>query len=165
MTTYTKVNMYVLGLSFFYHNSAACLLKDGEIVAACEEERLSRVKNDPGFPLRSVEFCLQRAGIGIEDVELVAFYEKPFLKLERTVISHIQNWPKAFFEFPKIFESALTKTTRIPQTIRKELGYRGDTVFVRHHEAHAASAFYTSPFSDSAIVTVDGVGEWDTTTI
>lgn len=157
--------MYVLGLSFFYHNSAACLLKDGKILAAAEEERFSRKKNDPAFPENAIEFCLKHAGISIEEIGSVVFYEKPFLKLERTVISHIRNWPRALFGFQKILESILSKTARIPQTIRKKTGYEGDILFVRHHESHAASSFYTSPFREAAIVTVDGVGENETTTV
>lgn len=157
--------MYVLGLSFFFHNSAACLLKDGEIVAAAEEERFSRIKNDPAFPTEAVEYCLSEAGITIADVSCVAFYEKPFLKLERIVISQIENWPRGLPDFPPIIESALSKSLRVRTEIEKKLGYSGDVAFVRHHEAHAASAFYASPFEAAAVVTVDGVGEWDTATV
>lgn len=152
-------------MSFFYHNSSACLLKDGEIIAAAEEERFSRVKNDASFPKEAVDFCLELAGVNIDEIDCVAFYEKPFLKMERTLVSHIRNWPKAIFSFPAILESSLLKTVRVPSVIRKETGYRGDVVFVKHHEAHAASAFFTSPFTESAIVTVDGAGEWDTTAV
>jgi carbamoyltransferase len=157
--------MYVLGLSFFYHNSAACLLRDGVIVAAAEEERFTRKKNDPAFPKNAVEFCLDHAGISIDEVEYVSFYEKPFLKLERMILSTIENWPKGILQFPGAMTSGIEKNSKISSVIRSETGFAGDILFVKHHEAHAASAFFTSGFAESVIVTVDGAGEWDTTTV
>lgn len=157
--------MYILGLSFFYHDSAACLLKDGKIVAAAQEERFSRIKHDADFPRQAIEFCLKSAGISIADVQQIAYYEKPYAKFERIIFSHFNSWPRTPRVFIDMLNSWLGKKLRVPRIIRQESGFKGEIVFCRHHDSHAASSFFTSPFSEAAIVTVDGVGEWTTTAI
>lgn len=157
--------MYILGLSFFYHDSAACLTKDGEVVAAAQEERFSRVKHDADFPRQSIQFCLDKAGIKIEDVKCIAYYEKPYTKFERIIFSHFLSWPWVAKIFHDTLNSWLEKKLRIPSVIRKELNYTNEIIYCRHHDSHAASSFFTSPFDDAAILTIDGVGEWTTTAI
>lgn len=157
--------MYILGLSFYYHDSSACLIKDGQIIAAAEEERFTRKKHDPAFPSLAISFCLKEAGIDINSVEYIVFYEKPFLKFERIIFSYFNNWPKGYITFCKMLNLWLTKKLRIKKTIRKELAYRGKVFFIKHHESHASSSFFSSPFKEASIVTMDGVGEWTTTTI
>ncbi|MBQ4821787.1 carbamoyltransferase N-terminal domain-containing protein [Aquimarina sp. MMG016] len=157
--------MYILGISAFYHDSACCLLKSGKIIAAAQEERFTRKKHDPSFPQRAVEFCLKEAGIDVSAISLVVFYEKPFLKFDRIINSIQANAPFAFDFFRKSIK-AWTKTKLwIPAIIKKELQYSGKILFSEHHESHAAATFFTSPFSESAIVTIDGVGEKTCTTI
>lgn len=156
--------MYILGISCYYHDAAAALLKDGVIVAAAEEERFTRKKHDNSFPLKAIHFCLQQAGITIHEVSYVGFYEKPFLKFERLLYQHLEVFPSSLKTFVSSLPSWLNEKLRIPKTIRKKLGYKGDVLFVEHHLAHAASTFLVSPFQKAAIVTVDGVGEWTTTT-
>lgn len=164
--TGTKAStMYILGLSFFYHDAAACLLKDGVIVAAAEEERFSRKKHDANFPERAIAFCLEEAGISINDVTYIVFYEKPFAAFERIIFTHFANWPRSFQQFRKALEIWFDKKLHIPRLIRTSLNYKNKIVFSNHHLSHAASAFFTSPFEDAAILTVDGVGEWATATI
>lgn len=157
--------MYILGLSFYYHDSAACLVKDGKIVAAAEEERFTRKKHDPAFPKEAISFCLAQENIDISDIDYVVFYEKPFLKFERILFSHFKSWPKGYLAFYRMLNLWLTKKLRIKKTIKKELDYKGKIFFVKHHESHAASSFFCSGFKEAAVVTVDGVGEWATTTI
>lgn len=158
---------YVLGISAFYHDSAACLVHDGEIVAAAEEERFSRIKHDARFPRAAVAYCLRAAGIEISDVDLVVFYEKPFLKFQRLFATYLEHAPHGYRQFR--FSAAHWIGQRLH--VRRELdrgldhGYRGRYAFTEHHEAHAASAFYPSPFDEAAIVTLDAVGEWSTTSI
>lgn len=155
--------MYILGISCYYHDSSACILRDGEIIAAADEERFSRKKHDNSFPNDAINFCLDYAGIGIEEVEYIAFYEKPLLKFDRLLEQHIANYPRSLKLFLKTTPSWLKDKLRIISKVKK-LGYKGSIHFVPHHHAHAASAFYTSDFDESAIYTVDGVGEWATTT-
>ncbi len=157
--------MYILGLSCFYHDAAACLVKDGEIIAAAQEERFTRQKHDAGFPGNAVAYCLEAAGISMDDVRYVVFYEKPFLKFERLIMTHLKNWPMGFGTFHEMLHAWLGQKLRIPQIIRKKLKYKGDILFTRHHQSHAAGAFFCSPFQEAAIVTVDAVGEWATTAI
>lgn len=157
--------MYILGLSFFYHDSAACLIKDGVIIAAAEEERFTRKKHDPFFPNKAISFCLKEAGITMQDIEYVVFYEKPILKFERILFSYLKAWPRGFLGFYKALPLWLGKKIHVKKIIRKELGFHGKILFVKHHDAHAASAFYCSPFERAAIVTMDGIGEWATTVI
>jgi carbamoyltransferase len=154
---------YVLGLSCFYHDSAAALLRDGEIVAACQEERLSRKKHDSGFPARAVKYVMKEAGIGPQDLDAVGFYDKPLLKFERMLSTYIATFPRSFNSFRTAIPLWLHEKLWVPSLIRKELRpYKGPILFAEHHMSHAASCFLVSPFEESAILTVDGVGEWAT---
>lgn len=156
--------MNILGISALYHDSAACLVKDGVITAAAQEERFTRKKHDAGFPIHAINYCLQEAGIGVEQIQYVVYYDKPFLIFERLLLSYLTVAPKGLCSWLEAIPRWLGKKLRVEKTIQKELGYRGDILFTEHHEAHAASAFYPSPFEEAAILTVDGVGEWATTT-
>jgi carbamoyltransferase len=157
---------YVLGISAFYHDSAACLLADGEIVAAAQEERFTRRKGDAAFPANAVRFCLDRAGISPDALAAVAFHEKPLLKLDRLLESYLALAPRGFRSFRKAAPLWLNERVHIDSIIRKELGgYRGQLLYAEHHESHAASAFFPSPFEQAAILTIDGVGEWATAAI
>lgn len=159
--------MNILGISAFYHDSAAALVRDGEIVAAAQEERFTRRRHDAAFPARAAAWCLEEAGIGAHELDAVAFYEKPWLKAERLLESYLAVAPRGFRSFLTAIPTWLREKRDIPGLIRSELGaeYRGPVIFPEHHQSHAASAFYPSPFEDAAILTVDGVGEWATTTI
>lgn len=157
--------MYILGVSAFYHDSAAALIKDGEIVAAAQEERFSRKKHDERYPRNAVAYCLKEAGITIDDIDYVAFYEKPFLKLERLLDSYFAFAPQGLLSFLKAMPIWLKQKLWVKEMLRKDLGYQGTILFPTHHESHAASAFYPSPFEDAVTVTLDGVGEWATTSI
>src|SRR3989344_3209853 len=156
--------MYVLGLSCFYHDSAACLLKDGVVVAAAQEERFTRVKHDFSYPRHAVDYCLNFAGIRPQDLAYVAFYEKPFLKFERILITHISSAPWGVASFLKSMPPWLKEKLWISSLIKKYLNYQGKIIYPEHHEAHAASSFFCSPFDEAAILTLDGVGEWSTAT-
>ncbi len=157
----------ILGISAFYHDSAAVLLVDGEIVAAAQEERFSRVKHDAGFPKQAVEYCLTEAGISAGDLDHVGFYDKPFLKFERLLETYVATAPLGIRSFFKSIPVWLQQKLHLPREMRKALGgdYRKRFVFTEHHESHAASAFFPSPFEEAAILTLDGVGEWATTSI
>jgi carbamoyltransferase len=152
----------ILGLSAFYHDSAACLVRDGEIVAAAQEERFTRRKHDHRFPHEAVAYCLKEAGIGVDDLDCVAFYDKPLVKFERLMETYLAYAPVGFASYLKGMPTWLKEKLNIQGLIRKELGYKGKLLFGDHHESHAASAFYPSPFKEAAILTVDGVGEWAT---
>jgi len=154
--------MYILGVSAYYHDSAAALIKDGKVIAAAEEERFTRVKHDNSFPFNAIDFCLRYAGIAINDVKYVAFYEKPLRKFERIIQTFVETYPFSYIPFWRAIPDWIINKLTIKSTIRKKLGYRGKILFVPHHEAHAASTFYPSPFNKAAILTVDGVGEWKT---
>jgi carbamoyltransferase len=159
---------YILGLSAYYHDAAAALLRDGEIVAAAQEERFSRRKNDERFPKQAVQFCLHHAGIGPEQLEAVAFYDKPITKFARTLETFLAVAPAGLGLFPKVMPAWLSEKLNLRATLREEIPGLAKTCalrFTEHHQAHAASAFYPSPFNEAAILTVDGVGEWATTTI
>ena len=154
---------HVLGISCFYHDAAAALLKDGQIVAACQEERLSRKKHDSGFPARAVRYVLKEAGIGPEELDAVGFYDKPLLKFERMLSTYVATFPRSFNSFRTALPLWLHEKLWVPSIIRKELKpYKGPILFAEHHMSHAASAFLPSPFEEAAILTVDGVGEWAT---
>ncbi|GAB4238628.1 MAG: carbamoyltransferase [Acidobacteriota bacterium] len=155
----------ILGISAFYHDSAAVLLTDGRIVAALQEERFSRRKHDAGFPRRAVARCLEIGGCRIEDVDYVVFYEKPFLKFERLLETYLRRAPRGFRSFLKAMPTWLKEKLWLKDVLQKELGFSGPLLFAEHHEAHAAAAFYPSPFESAAIYTVDGVGEWTTTAL
>jgi carbamoyltransferase len=153
---------YILGLSAFYHDSAACLLEDGKILAAAQEERFTRKKHDPRFPHHAAQYCLAEAGITPDELSLVVFYDKPILTFERLLLSYLTVAPRGWRSWLESMPLWLGRKLHIPTVIRKELGYTGEVLFTEHHEAHAASAFYPSPFEEAAILTVDGVGEWAT---
>lgn len=157
--------MIVLGLSCYYHDSAAVLLRDGVIVAAAQEERFNRDKYSPVFPIQSINWCLQEAGITIYDVDEVAFYEKMYLKFERTILSHVAGWPFTFRSFLDTMPLWLKDRLTVGFAIDEELCFRKPPRYVKHHLSHAASAFYVSPFERAAVLTVDGVGEWATATL
>ena len=155
--------MNVLGISCFYHDSAAALLRDGVVVAACQEERLSRKKHDQDFPARAVKYVLKQAGIGPGDLDAVGFYDKPLLKFERVLSTYIATFPRSFGSFRKAMPVWIKEKLWVPSIIRKELRpYKGPILFAEHHMSHAASCFLVSPFEEAAILTVDGVGEWAT---
>jgi carbamoyltransferase len=155
----------ILGLSAFYHDSAAAIVRDGVVVAAAQEERFTRKKHDHRFPARAVEYCLAEAGIAAKDLAAVAFYDKPFLKFERLLESYLAYAPRGFASFLKALPLWLRQKLFLPREIDRGLGntYTGPIYFTGHHEAHAASAFYLSPFAEAAVITFDGVGEWTTT--
>ena len=156
---------WILGISCFYHDSAAALLKDGVLVAAASEERFSRIKHDPGFPRQAIDFVLGVAGITIEDVEHLAFYDKPMLKLERILLSHLQSFPKSKAQFIAAIPLWMKEKISIRRVVGRELGWkRKPVLFAEHHVSHGASSFFSSPFEEAAILTVDGVGEWATAT-
>jgi carbamoyltransferase len=153
----------VLGISCYYHDSAAALLRDGVVVAACQEERLSRKKHDSDFPSRAVKYVLREAGIGPEQLDAVGFYDKPLLKFERMLSTYIATFPRSFGSFRKAMPLWIHEKLWVPSLIRKELKpYAGPILFAEHHMSHAASCFLVSPFEEAAILTVDGVGEWAT---
>ena len=163
--------MYILGIAAFYHDSAACLIKNGQIVAAAQEERFSRVKHDSSFPSSAIRYCISEAGISPADISAVAFYEKPFLKFERLLETYLAFAPKGFKSFSSampvwIKEKLFQKQILIKylcQSVDNTVNWGGRLLFSEHHLSHAASAFYPSPFEDAAILTIDGVGEWTTT--
>ena len=157
--------MYNLGISCYYHDSAAALLKDGVVIAGVEEERFSRKKFDDGFPKLAIEWCLNQAGIQPQEISTVSFYDKPILKFERLLDNYIAVAPRGLYSFLDVIPKWLHKRLWIKDEIKKSLkGFNGDIVFPEHHLSHAAHAFFTSPFNESAVLTVDGVGEWSTTT-
>ncbi len=155
----------ILGLSAFYHDSAACLLVDGKIVAAAQEERFSRKKHDAEFPAGAARYCLAEGGLSPGDVDHVAFYDKPLLKFERLFETYLDYAPRGFGSFQKAMPLWLTNRLWMEETIRRELGTGARVLFGDHHESHAASAFYPSPFEEAAILTMDGVGEWATSSL
>jgi carbamoyltransferase len=157
--------MHILGISCFFHDAAAVVLRDGVIVAAAEEERFSRKKHDYEFPARAIEFCLRRAEIRSEELDYVAFFEKPFLKFERLLFTVLANFPRSRRVFQESMITWLTDKLWIHSLIKERLGVPGDRVlFSEHHLSHAASAYLCSPYEEAAILTVDGVGEWATAT-
>jgi carbamoyltransferase len=165
--------MYILGISAFYHDSAACLLKDGEIIAAAQEERFTRKKHDAGFPHHAILYCLKEAGIEGRQIDNVVFYEKPFVKFERLLETYLAFAPKGFTSFAKAMpvwikdklfqKSALIK--ELKSTLDKDVKWNERLLFSEHHLSHAASAYYPSPFNSAAVLTLDGVGEWTTSSL
>ena len=157
----------ILGISAFYHDSAAALVVDGEIIAAAQEERFTRIKHDHDFPAKAVEYCLREGGIGPEQIDYVVFYDKPLLKFDRLLETYLAYAPAGLRSFMMAMPLWLKTKLHLPREIRKSLGgkYRRRIAFTWHHESHAASAFYPSPFDEAAILTLDGVGEWDTASI
>jgi len=156
--------MYILGLSCFYHDSAAVLIKDGQVIAAAQEERFTRLKQDESFPKHAVGYCLKTAGITTKDLDYVGFYEKPFVKFERLLKTYLLTAPKGLFSFLKAMPLWLKQKLWIKYLIQQELDWNKDVIFIPHHLSHAASSFLVSPFKSAAILTLDGVGEWATAT-
>ena len=154
--------MNILGISAFYHDSAACLLQDGRIAAAAQEERFTRKRHDSDFPRRAAAACLREVGLRAGDLDCVAFYDKPILKFDRILNTHLAYAPRGLPAFLKAIPQWIGKKLWVPDLIEKELDYRGEVLFAEHHESHAASAFFPSPFERAAILTLDGVGEWAT---
>ena len=155
--------MHILGISCYYHDAAAALLRDGTLVAAAQEERFTRKKNDPGFPEQAIAFCLRQAGIQAGDLDYVVFYEKPFIKVERIISSALATFPRSLRVFREALLVLLKEKLWIKDRIRRHLGIDPARIlFVEHHLSHAASAFFCSPFREAAVLTVDGVGEWTT---
>jgi carbamoyltransferase len=152
----------ILGISAYYHDSAACLVRDGRILAAAQEERFTRKKHDHRFPSSAVEFCLRRAGISASDLDHVAFYDKPLLKFERLLETYMDYAPRGLRSFMMAMPLWVREKLWIREEIGKELGFTGKVLFTEHHESHAASAFFPSPFESAAVLTMDGVGEWAT---
>jgi carbamoyltransferase len=165
--------MYILGISAFYHDSAACLLKDGKIIAAAQEERFTRKKHDAGFPTHAIQYCLKDSSIAAKDIYNIVFYEKPFVKFERLLETYLAFAPKGFTSFAKAMpvwikdklfqKSALIK--ELKSTLDESVDWRERLLFSEHHLSHAASAYYPSPFENAAVLTLDGVGEWTTTSL
>lgn len=157
-----KNNIYILGISCFYHDSAACILKNGDILAAAQEERFTRKKHDPSFPKNAIKYCLEEAGITMQRLDHLVFYDKPLLTFERLLMSYLTVAPKGLRSWLQSMPLWLGQKLHIPKVIQNKTGYEGNVLFTEHHEAHAASAFYPSPFEEAAILTIDGVGEWAT---
>src|SRR4030081_3247645 len=162
--------MRILGISAFYHDSAAALLVDGRIVAAAQEERFTRKKQDARFPEHAIAYCLAEAGTWLDDVDYVVFYEKPFLKFERLLETYVGFAPRGFQSFATAIPLWLREKLFQKDIIRRELqvfapdfDWQNKLLFTEHHMSHAASAFYASPFQEAAVLTLDGVGEWCTT--
>ncbi|MFQ5500094.1 MAG: carbamoyltransferase, partial [Candidatus Zixiibacteriota bacterium] len=158
-----KKTVNILGISAFYHDSAACLVCDGKIVAAAQEERFTRKKHDPAFPSEAIDFCLNYAGLQGGDLDYVAFYDKPFLKFERLLETYLSYAPIGIRSFIKAMPLWIKQKLWMKESIRKSLLFDGPVLFPEHHQSHAASAFFPSPFDQAAFITLDGVGEWTTT--
>jgi len=156
--------MNVLGISSFYHDAAACLIRDGVVVAAASEERFTRKKHDESFPRQAIEYCLSEGRLLVDDLDCVGFYEKPFIKFKRILFSQIATFPRSYPSFLRAIPSWLHQKLAIPALISEELQYDGPVYMIEHHLSHAASAFLVSPFREAALLTVDGVGEWSTAT-
>lgn len=154
--------MNILGISCFYHDSAACLIQEGEIVAAAQEERFTRKKHDPGFPIKAIEYCLAEAKLEPDDLDYIAFYDKPFVKFERLLTTYLAVAPKGLRSFYSQMPLWLKEKIFTRATIHREVGFKGPVTFAMHHQSHAASAFFPSPYEEAAFLTLDGVGEWAT---
>src|ERR1044071_1372653 len=157
----------ILGISAFYHDSAAALVVDGKIVAAAQEERFTRKKYDESFPVHAIDYCLQEAGLAPEQLDYVGFYDKPFLKFDRLIQTYLSYAPQGFESYKKAIPLWLNSKLHLTRQMREGLkdAYRKRFIFTRHHESHAASAFFPSPFEEAAILTLDGVGEWATASL
>ena len=154
--------MNILGISAFYHDSAACLVQDGKIVSAAQEERFTRKKHDHSFPKNAINYCLQNSGLQGKDLDFIAFYDKPFIKFERILETYLAYAPVGIRSFIKAMPLWLKQKLWIKELIGKELGFKGKIIFPEHHQSHAASAFFPSPYRQAAFLTIDGVGEWTT---
>jgi carbamoyltransferase len=156
--------MNILGISCLYHDSAAALLRDGELVAAAHEERFTRKRHDAAIPRHAAAYCLREAGISIADVDHLVFYDKPLIKFERILMTYLATFPRSLPSFSKAIPLWLKEKLFVPKSIERELGFKGSLLFAEHHQSHAASAFLPSPFDEAAVLTIDGVGEWATAT-
>ncbi|NQT90738.1 MAG: carbamoyltransferase [Candidatus Omnitrophica bacterium] len=156
--------MNILGVSCYYHDAAACLLQDGKVVAAAQEERFTRKKNSADFPVNAINYCIEAGDISFNDIDYIGFYEKPFLKFYRAVVNHLSSYPFSLKNFLDTMPIWLKDRLIMPLVFKKELGFNGKTLFIKHHLSHAASAFLVSPFEEAAILTADALGEWATTT-
>jgi carbamoyltransferase len=154
--------MNILGISSFYHDSSACLVRDGVIVAAAQEERFSRVKNTGVFPIQAINYCIQAGELTLEEIDAVGYFEKPYLKFSRVILDHLASYPFSFGGFVRSMPKWLDQRLTLPIVIEDELRFKDRPYFIKHHLSHAASAFLPSPFEEAAILTVDGVGEWAT---
>ncbi|MFZ1946728.1 MAG: carbamoyltransferase [bacterium] len=154
--------MNILGISAFYHDSAACIVRDGKIVCAAQEERFTRKKHDPSFPTNAIRFCMEYAGLRSDQLDYVAFYDKPFIKFERILETYLAYAPVGISSFLKAVPLWIKQKLWMKEYIRRELDYTGTILFPEHHESHAGSAFFPSPFQEAAFLTLDGVGEWAT---
>jgi carbamoyltransferase len=152
--------MNILGLSCYYHDSAACLIKDGQLVAAVQEERFNRIKNSSDFPINAINYCIQAGGISFDQIDYVAFYEKPFLKFNRVIQDIVAKFPYSYGSFVRNIPQWLQDRLIIPAVLKREIAYKGKVLFIPHHHAHAASTFLISPFDEAAIIINDGVGEF-----
>jgi carbamoyltransferase len=152
----------ILGISAYYHDSAAALIRDGDIIAAVQEERFTRKKHDHDFPINAIKYCLHEAGIASQDLDYVAFYDKPIIKFDRILETYLSYAPEGIKSFIKAIPLWIRKKIWMPDLIKKELGYEGEVLFPEHHESHASSAYFPSPFQRAAFLTIDGVGEWAT---
>ncbi len=157
--------MKILGLNAYYHDSSAAIIDNGQIICAIEEERLSRKKHDNSFPILSVNKCLEETSLKISDIDLVCYYEKPLLKFERILEGIVKHFPKSYKMFVDAIPEWLNEKIIIEKQIRKKLNYSGKIIFSNHHLSHAAAAFYTSSFEKATVITIDGVGEYQTTVI
>ena len=158
-------SQHILGISAFYHDSAACLVRDGEIVAAAQEERFTREKGDARFPENAIRYCLDEAGIDVSDLDHVGFYDKPLLKFERILETYLGVVPRGLRSFLMAGPLWLKEKLYMDRQLRRMLDFEGKILYAEHHESHAASAFFPSPFEEAAILTMDGVGEWATASI
>lgn len=158
------MSTYILGISAYYHDSAACLVRDGQLIAAVQEERFSRKKHDHRFPHHAVKYCLAEAGIEAKDLSLVAFYDKPWIKFERLLETYLSYAPFGIRSFWMSMPLWIREKLWMGEQVKHEIGYGGQLVYPEHHQSHAASAFFPSPFQRAAVITMDGVGEWATTT-
>lgn len=159
----SKMNsIYILGISAFYHDSAACIIKDGKIIAAAQEERFTRKKHDFRFPSNAIKYCLEEAGISADQIQHVAFYDKPWLKFERLLETYLSFAPAGVSSFLLAMPLWLKEKLWMGDLIKNEVGYEGDILYPEHHQSHAASTFFPSPFKRAAFITIDGVGEWAT---
>jgi carbamoyltransferase len=157
--------MYTLGISAYYHDSAACILKDGRIIAALEEERFSRITYDNTFPKKAISRCLDVANIKFSDINKIAYYEKPLLKLERVLETLSHTWPMSLRQYLDHMPSQLSHKITIQETLKHEFGCTRELYYIPHHLSHAAASYFTSPYKEAAVVIIDGVGEWATTSL
>ena len=157
--------MNILGISAYYHDSAACFVRDGQILSAAQEERFTRKKHDHAFPKAAIQYCLDHAQVKPEDLDYVSFYEKPFLKFERILETYMAYAPSGIASFIQSMPAWIKQKLWIKDLIASELEFKGKIIFPEHHESHVSSAFFPSPFEEAAVVTMDGVGEWTTTSL